>query len=577
MIRSSSFGFAFIFFCLILLSKNVTANIDVDVGPVNLEQFEMSYLVDKTGHLSLADVIQGEFVHSTNQLSLGTDAMVAWARVKLQNTSAKEKRLFLHHPAAYHNKSVGFYTIENAIVTNELEIDLHQGNSHPQLIGGSAIFEFRLPAHSSLWLYVKTESYSHQWFSLTIYDIEHSRKALVGTHIDIALMVGILIALMLYNVLLYIITRKTENILYAIYLVSGIVWIALSYGLLANIFGVHGFSIMRLHLSLLTMPSFLILFMMTIFETKAKYPREHKLLLFVLSLLVADFIFGLYNIALALKPASSLAALMIVVTIYVSIKLVKKGEPLAKYFLFGHSLFFFFNLLAVLYYKGLAPVTYVTSHGVGIGIMLEALMLAFIISYRMKQLEKYKLAQEELQLQAHTDPLTHLYNRRFIDHFVDKHLLHSHASNRHFAVITADLDRFKTINDTYGHQFGDEVIKLFAQILRDNVRKSDVVARFGGEEFLVLLPGCGLAEAYQIAEQVRALVAQQRIDTISGGQVSFSSSFGVASSEQSGKSFEQICEVADRSLYQAKAQGRNLVVAIQKNEIVCDGISAEVH
>lgn len=555
----------FLVFTFTLLSKPVLAHIELSETDTNLEQFRMAYLVDRAGVLTIDEVIGLEFITSSNRLSLGTDAKVAWARIELKNTSTLDKQLFLHHPAAYHNKSVGFYTLLNSSVTNALEIDLHDGASHPHLIGGSAIFEFTVPAQSAIRVYVKTESYSHQWFSLNLYDNEHSRKALVGTHIDIALMVGILIALMLYNVLIFVITRKKENILYAFYLVSGIVWIALSYGLLANIFGVHGFSIMRLHLSLLTMPSFLILFMMSIFETKQKHPSEHRLLLVVLYCLVADFVFGIYNIALALKPASSLAALMIVVTMYVSIKLVKKGEALARYFLIGHSLFFFFNVLAVLYYKGLAPVTYMTSHGVGIGIMLEALMLAFIISYRMKQLEKYKLAQEELQLQAHTDPLTHLYNRRFIDQYVDKHLLDEWNTGKQYCVIMADLDRFKVINDSYGHQFGDEVLKLFAQILRDNVRKSDVVARFGGEEFLVLLPNCALEEACQIAEKVRILVCNQSINTSQGKCVSFSSSFGVATNELSEEGFERICLLADRALYTAKSNGRNQVVTIQNH------------
>lgn len=565
-------SFLFVSLLYLLFSTPSLAAIEVSDEGVNLEQFKMSYLIDKSGELLLTDVIDMDYIPSSNQLSLGTNAKVAWAKLELRNKSKVNRQLYLHHPAAYHNKSIGFYALLGSEQVHSLEIDLHQGNAHPQLVGGRAIFEFTLPAQSSMTIYVKTESYSHQWFSLNIYDAEHSQKALVGTHIDIALMVGILIALMLYNVLLFLITRKRENILYAIYLVSGIVWIALSYGLLANIFGVHGFSIMRLHLSLLTMPSFLILFMMTIFETKDKFPREHKLLLGVLSLLVADFIFGIYNIALALKPASSLAALMIVVTIYVSIKLVKRGEPLAKYFLFGHSLFFIFNLLAVLYYKGIAPVTYITSHGVGIGIMLEALMLAFIISYRMKQLEKYKLAQEELQLQVHTDPLTHLYNRRFIDHFVDKHMLGEGNAQTHYSVIIADLDRFKRINDTYGHQFGDKVLKLFAQLLRDNVRKTDVVARFGGEEFLVLLPACGLDEAIEIAEKVRRLVCQQQILSLEGESVAFSSSFGVASSELEKMSFEQLCTLADNSLYIAKAQGRNQVYA---NQVVAINSPAE--
>ena len=186
---------------------------------------------------------------------------------------------------------------------------------------------------------------------LPFYDDVNSKKALVSENFDIAIMVGMLLALMLYNIILFVSSRKKENIFYALYLVSGTVWIALSYGLLATLFGIYGQLMMHLHLSLLAMPSFLICFMMSIFATKQRFPKEHKLLVFVLILLVLDFILGVFNIIVALKPASTLAAFMIVVTLGVSISIYKKGHPLAKYFLFGHGLFFAFNVLVIVYYK----------------------------------------------------------------------------------------------------------------------------------------------------------------------------------------------------------------------------------
>ena len=141
------------------------------------------------------------------------------------------------------------------------------------------------------------------------------------------------------------------------------------------------------------MPSFLIIFMMLIFETKKRHPKEHIALSIILTILAAEFIYSLFDLVSALKPASSLAALMMTITLGVLISLWRKRDPLAKYFFLGHSMFILFNMLAVLYYKGLTESNQINSHGVGIGILLEALMMAFILSYRIKALESIKSAQ----------------------------------------------------------------------------------------------------------------------------------------------------------------------------------------
>ncbi len=151
---------------------------------------------------------------------------------------------------------------------------------------------------------------------------------------------GMMLALVFYNGLLYFATSKKENIYYSLYLISGLVWIALSYGLVAKAFNAYGDAVFVLNLSLITMPIFLLLFMMAIFETHEYFRTEHRVLQGMLALLVVTFVYGLFDIATALKPASSLAALMMVVTFSVSISLFRKGgHPLVKFFLVGHTFF----------------------------------------------------------------------------------------------------------------------------------------------------------------------------------------------------------------------------------------------
>jgi len=549
------------------MATDNTANIQpviINNDQGDFQSFSMGYFIDPSETLSFHEVQRQTFTPSGNKLSLGTGAKKTWSKILLKNESGQTQRLFLHHPYAYHNRSVALFEVENGALLRQQVLDLDTAESHPLMYRGSAVFEFQLEAGQSKTLYVQSTSFSHQWFTLLLLDEDSSRRELIGTHNDIALMVGILLALMIYNFLIYFSSNKKENVFYSLYLVSGGIWIALSYGLVANLFDLYGAKLLSLHLSLITMPMFLILFMMDIFETAKHYRTEHRCLQAILVLLGLDFCYGLFDIINALRPASSLAALMMLVTISVSISLVRKGHPLAQYFLFGHGLFVVFSTVAVLFYKGLIEFNYITSHGVGIGIMLEALMLAFIISYRIRMLEEIKSAQEELRLQAVTDPMTRLYNRRYFYTEANYQLNQAQESATPLSLLILDIDRFKLVNDTYGHQVGDAVIIALADILRSSGRKGDLVARFGGEEFVILLPKTDSALANTVAEQIRQSVESYRLALAETKVLHFTVSVGVTEINTATETIETALNLADIALYEAKNSGRNRVCVANK-------------
>ncbi|MDP1633335.1 MAG: diguanylate cyclase, partial [Gallionellaceae bacterium] len=170
------------------------------------------------------------------------------------------------------------------------------------------------------------------------------------------------------------------------------------------------------------------------------------------------------------------------------------------------------------------------------------------------------LSEREAWNAALTDPLTGLYNRR---HAVERLLETWAAANRTahpLSVILVDLDRFKTINDTYGHPAGDAVLRQFAEILRGDSRLPDVACRIGGEEFLVLLPDTALDGAMSHAERIRLACEAARF-AADGGELMVTASFGVAEKTVSMSNYEELLNAADRALYAAKQQGRNRVVA----------------
>lgn len=533
--------------------------VSIGQSQVDLTNFRIGYHVDPSQELTVEEVRTLPFQETSNHPSLGTSARVAWYKLILDNTSGVDHRLFVHLPHAYHVRSIDIHEERNGELVRRELIDMRQLDGTDLMYRGTVVYPLTLPAGQSATLYLRSFAYSHQWFAIEVLDPNFSRRVMAKTNIDIALMVGMLLALVIYNGLLYFATSKKENIYYSLYLISGMVWIALSYGLIANVFDVYGDAVFRLNISLFAMAAFLLLFIMAIFETKSLYPTEHRFLQGLILLLSGSLIWGLFDISSALEPASSLAALMMVVTLSVVISLHRKGHPLAKYFLLGHSFFVLFSGIAVLFYKGLVPTSYLSSHGVGIGIMLEALTLAFVISHRIKLLEDLRASQEELEKQASTDPLTKLYNRRFF--FPQANYLLELAKGTHtsVSVMMLDIDHFKQVNDDYGHACGDQVLIKLAKLLREHSRARDLVARFGGEEFVILLPDTALLEASQCAERIRIAVQALGVVASLNERVRIAISIGVTEIDVSQENIDSALARADRALYQAKVSGRNQI------------------
>jgi diguanylate cyclase (GGDEF)-like protein len=173
-------------------------------------------------------------------------------------------------------------------------------------------------------------------------------------------------------------------------------------------------------------------------------------------------------------------------------------------------------------------------------------------------------ALDTIQELAITDELTGLYNRRHVLGVLEYQKSLAGRGNHCFALAFADLDHFKEVNDHYGHQAGDEVLKRFAQIARSSIRKIDYVARFGGEEFVLVLVQAGLPEAVKAAERIRAQTEKESFDFPGGGSIKVTVSLGVTQYEP-GESVEAMLVRADQALYEAKKKGRNRLEAIAPN------------
>ncbi len=169
--------------------------------------------------------------------------------------------------------------------------------------------------------------------------------------------------------------------------------------------------------------------------------------------------------------------------------------------------------------------------------------------------------QETLRSGSERDPLTDLYNRRHLEISLQRELARAQRHGFPVSLIMLDVDHFKAFNDANGHDAGDEVLRSVAQVLKRHTRAEDVVCRYGGEEFLVVLPDCAVDDAYAKGEAIREAIAQLHVFSRGAALPCITASLGIACYPEDGERMDDLIAGADAALYRAKATGRNCIAA----------------
>jgi diguanylate cyclase (GGDEF)-like protein/PAS domain S-box-containing protein len=182
-----------------------------------------------------------------------------------------------------------------------------------------------------------------------------------------------------------------------------------------------------------------------------------------------------------------------------------------------------------------------------------------LLNYQLKEIAELR---DKLREQAIRDPLTNLYNRRFMEETLNLEIHRARRSHSLVSLVMMDIDHFKLVNDRFGHKTGDYVLEALGRMLLDNTRKSDVACRYGGEEFLIVLPNTSLEDAARRAEQFRASFEALRVGD-KKRPTKATMSIGIACFPTHGEDGEQVLDRADEALYSAKATGRNCVVVFK--------------
>jgi diguanylate cyclase (GGDEF)-like protein len=194
-----------------------------------------------------------------------------------------------------------------------------------------------------------------------------------------------------------------------------------------------------------------------------------------------------------------------------------------------------------------------------LGLAAAVVFLSFVCSSARLLVTQHRLVstQEALRREASRDGLTGIWNRKAILEVLERETLRAERNHTTVGVIMADVDHFKAVNDSRGHVAGDLVLRIIASEIAAVVRPYDSVGRYGGEEFLIVAPGCGISETWELAERVRNCVAHCSV-MVGGSSVSVSLSLGIATGNSAADA-EQLLHAADTAMYQAKNAGRNRV------------------
>ncbi len=195
----------------------------------------------------------------------------------------------------------------------------------------------------------------------------------------------------------------------------------------------------------------------------------------------------------------------------------------------------------------------------------EVQVLELTVRNASKEIDRLRATVAKVRRESEIDPLTQVANRKFLDQALEEAVDWAERTGDPLSLIMTDLDHFKRFNDTYGHQAGDDLLRLVARVLRGAVRDHDIVARYGGEEFCLVLPQANLSVAAGIAARLRSNVANRQIVRRKSGDKlgGITLSLGVAAHIPS-RSVDDLVQEADSALYAAKRAGRNRVVTEQE-------------
>jgi two-component system, sensor histidine kinase LadS len=479
-----------------------------------------------------------------------------WIRLLVDNPSTESATRLLLAGTTWIDR-LDFYVVHAGQVTShQIGGDGHIDYLRPRA-GMGYLFSHDFPPGSTE-IYLRAATEDPLLLPLRMLTMEQVEAMQRKTSYSYGVVYGFVFALLAYNLMLYFGLAQPSHRDYSIYL--------LCFGLMNLAYTGHGYAWIWPDSPLLQ--NYIILVLMVLFACSGfrfasgflglrEYaPNLAKgLRIFCRTVIALMALF----VVLQWQREAAFLSFSVVLTFAISMvalgwDAVRRQRPAGRYFLAAALSGMIGTAITTMTVWGWLPFLMLFYRAVEIGILIEATLLALAVAYLVRQHENARNSAEQL---ARIDPLTGLLNRRALLEQGERLKMAALRHDRPLSLILFDLDRFKFINDLYGHAVGDQVLRESADLLRQLCRREDLAARWGGEEFIVLLPDADIQSAENTAERLRYGLEEKAV-WAGGGTIALRASFGVVTLNGH-SSIERLIADADELLYRAKQAGRNQV------------------
>lgn len=568
------------FFSVLFLASGAAADsnsIVLDLHPDRREaclSCNCEILFDPTKGLTINDILSAEYANKFienegDAIQAGHTRAAVWIRFKLKDSSRPSGAgpgIWILEPAKPNIDKIDLYLPDinalnryRAIETGDLRPVENKPFRHRS-------YAFRTPVYNKTHTYyLRLESYTALGIGIKLWSPENFHQKSTVESFGFGAIYGSLVGIILYNFFVFLSLRDKAYFYYVLFVTSTLAYLMLVNGQAAWLFDLSpGRGTIYIWLMLGAMGFAGSVFTRIFLSTRENTPILDKAILFMMVLSVILAVLGLLGLNNTARHLGHFIGLVIpVIGVVTGTGCLFKGYRPAMFFLLAWASF----LLGVFLFSlggTIIPRSIFTTAPLPISSAIQAILLSFALAYRIRvlQQEKEDLKESEKRYQqlSITDGLTGLYNNRYFHSKLAGEIQHAQSLDRPLSLLMLDIDKFKDINDVYGHPEGDKVLEGLAGIIVDSVRDIDIPCRYGGEEFAIILPETIREQALLIAERIRNQFGDIVFETHSEAEFSATVSLGAAMLNplEDGNS---LISRADKALYQAKREGRNRTVA----------------
>jgi len=588
----------FFIFTLLSTSLSATSVITLQENTESYTDFDVEYFEDTSDIALTIDQIKKEkFQTISNAFTFGYKTNNFWFRMTVVNESEKAKEIFLELTEIIH-ENVDLYIISSntALLHEKNGLSVPVKERHIKV--SNPTFSLHFDPGEKKELYIKLSSIYGVFGAIEIktpqnfQDTNHFKEKLYMFYF------GAMIIIALYNLFIFFFLREKIYLYYVSYVFIFVLWSANFKGILLPYTTMETYNILQI-----TIPVFfilLILFSQEILETKKLFLTFHRILNAFIGILIVSLLLMLINMHVGFYFMNMVASPLLPFLLFVAFWSLYSGHNIAKIYLLALSIYLISIAILSQLALGVVPYSLLFSNAPIIGSFFEIILLSFLLAYRINTLREDKLEtqtkllrikssestrlinmvnektielnhlnetlaielkeknklEKKLIIEASTDVLTGILNRRAFFEICSKEMKFAKRYNHNLSFIIMDIDYFKKINDTHGHLNGDIVLKDLVNVVKDTIRMTDVFGRIGGEEFAVLMPETKKSDAMNLAERIRVNIAESE-SVLDSTTVNVTVSIGVSFMTVEDSIIQTVLRRADEELFKAKENGRN--------------------